>query len=225
MKDGGLTVAGYHQPMVAAGIAYGPAFEEQWGIATRNVDFFDVKGDVEALLHPRVARFEPVAHPALHPGRAARVLVDGKPVGVVGELHPRWLQEYELAQAPVLFELQLDALRETGLPGYTEISKFPAAVRDLAVVVKQSVRVQDMLDTMRAALDKQGSGRFCQSLVLFDEFRPKAASAAIGADEKSLAFRLTLQDTGSTLQDETVDSAVRCMVDALGEAFQARLRG
>ncbi|WER44592.1 phenylalanine--tRNA ligase subunit beta [Cupriavidus sp. WKF15] len=225
VKDGGLTVAGYHQPMVAAGIAYGPAFEEQWGIATRNVDFFDVKGDVEALFHPRVARFEPVAHPALHPGRAARVLVDGKLVGVVGELHPRWLQEYELTQAPVLFELQLDALRETGLPAYTEISKFPAAVRDLAVVVKQSVRVQDMLDAMLAALDKQGYGRYCQSLVLFDEFRPKAASASIGADEKSLAFRVTLQDTGSTLQDETVDSAVRCMVDALGEAFQARLRG
>ncbi|QYY32847.1 phenylalanine--tRNA ligase subunit beta [Cupriavidus pinatubonensis] len=225
VKDGGLTVAGYHQPMMAAGIAYGPAFEEQWGITTRNVDFFDVKGDVETLFHPRVARFEPVEHPALHPGRAARMLIDGKPVGVVGEMHPRWLQEYELTQAPVLFELELDALREAGLPTYAEISKFPAAVRDLAVVVKQSVRVQDMLDSMRAALDKQGCGRFCQSLVLFDEFRPKAASAAIGADEKSLAFRVTLQDTGSTLQDETVDSAVRCMVDALGEAFQARLRG
>jgi len=223
-KDGGLSVAGYSQPMMAAGIAYGAAFEEQWGVPTRHVDFFDVKGDVEALFHPRVARFEPVAHPALHPGRAARVLVDGKAVGVVGELHPRWLQEYELTQAPVVFELALDALRDVGLPDYTEISKFPAAVRDLAVVVKQSVRAQDMLDTMRAALDKHGFGRFCQSLVLFDEFRPKAASAAIGADEKSLAFRVTLQDTGSTLQDETVDSAVRCMVDALGDAFQARLR-
>ncbi|MNL82331.1 Phenylalanine--tRNA ligase beta subunit [compost metagenome] len=82
-----------------------------------------------------------------------------------------------------------------------------------------------MLDTMRAALEKQGYGRYCQGLVLFDEFRPKGASTAIGADEKSLAFRVTLQDTGSTLQDETVDSAVRSMVDALTEAFQARLRG
>jgi phenylalanyl-tRNA synthetase beta chain len=78
---------------------------------------------------------------------------------------------------------------------------------------------------MRAALEKQGYGRYCQNLVVFDEFRPKGASAAIGADEKSLAFRVTLQDTGSTLQDETVDSAVRSMVDALTEAFQARLRG
>jgi len=225
VKDGGLAVAGYRQPMVAAGIAYGPAFEEQWGVPTRNVDFFDVKGDVEALFHPRVPRFEPVAHPALHPGRAARVLLDGKDVGVVGELHPRWLQEYELVQAPVVFELDLESLRDVGLPAYTEISKFPAAVRDLAVVVKQSVHVQDMLDTMRAALDKAGFGRFCQGLVLFDEFRPKAASASIGADEKSLAFRVTLQDTGSTLQDETVDSAVRCMVEALAAAFQARLRG
>lgn len=225
VTDGGLTVAGYHQPMVAAGIAYGPAFDEQWGIATRPVDFFDVKGDVESLFHPRTARFEPVAHPALHPGRAARVIVDGKPVGVVGELHPRWLQEYELTQAPVAFELDLDALRDVGLPAYTEISKFPAAVRDLAVVVKQSVRVQDLLDAMRAALDQGGFGHYVQSLVLFDEFRPKAASAAIGADEKSLAFRVTLQDTGATLQDETVDSAVRCMIDALAAGFSARLRG
>ncbi|MFX5530262.1 hypothetical protein ABTD83_20435, partial [Acinetobacter baumannii] len=84
-----------------------------------------------------------------------------------------------------------DAVRDIGLPGYTEISKFPAAVRDLALVVKQTVRVQDLTDTMRAAADKQGFGRYLQSLVLFDEFRPKAASAAIGADEKSLAFRLT----------------------------------
>ncbi|WP_420993779.1 phenylalanine--tRNA ligase subunit beta [Cupriavidus sp. 30B13] len=225
VADGGLTVAGYRQPMVAGGVACGPAFEEQWGVATRPVDFFDVKGDVEALLHPRVARFEPVSHPALHPGRAAQVLVDGKAAGVIGELHPRWLQEYELSQAPVVFELDLQVLREAGLPGYTEISKFPAAVRDLALVVKQAVRVQDLLDTMRAALEKQGYGRYCQSLALFDEFRPKAASAAIGADEKSLAFRLTLQDTGATLQDETVDSAVRCMVEAAGTAFQARLRG
>lgn len=225
VADGGLTVAGYQQPLRLAGIAYGPALEEQWSVATRAVDFFDVKGDVESLLHPRSARFEPVAHPALHPGRAARVLIDGKEAGVIGELHPRWLQAYELPQAPVVFELDLQALRETGLPSYAEISKFPAAVRDLAVVVKQSIRVQDMLDTMRQALDKQGAGRYVQSLVLFDEFRPKAASTAIGADEKSLAFRLTLQDTGATLQDETVDSAVRCMVDSLAAAFDARLRG
>jgi len=211
--------------MMAAGIAYGPAFEEQWGVATRQVDFFDIKGDVESLFHPRTPRFEPVEHPALHPGRAARVIVDGKPVGVVGELHPRWLQEYELTNAPAVFELELDALRDVGLPAYSEISKFPAAVRDLAVVVKQQVRVQDMLDAMRAALDNAGLGHFVQSLALFDEFRPKAASAAIGVDEKSLAFRLTLQDTGATLQDETVDSAVRCMIDALTAGFEARLRG
>ncbi|XQU67813.1 phenylalanine--tRNA ligase subunit beta [Cupriavidus sp. H18C1] len=90
--DGGLTVAGYDQPMRVAGIAYGPAFEEQWGVPTRPVDFFDIKGDVEALLHPRQARFEPVSHPALHPGRAASVLLEGKPIGVIGELHPQWLQ-------------------------------------------------------------------------------------------------------------------------------------
>ena len=86
------SVAGYAQPLMFGALAYGPAVDEQWGVAGRNVDYFDVKGDLEALLAPAVARFVKAEHPALHPGRGARIELDGQAVGWIGELHPRWLR-------------------------------------------------------------------------------------------------------------------------------------
>ncbi|MCP6280484.1 hypothetical protein NL459_28050, partial [Klebsiella pneumoniae] len=85
-------------------LAHGPADALQWGQAARQVDFFDVKGDVEALLAPAQASFVSAEHPAFHPGRCAQVVVDGHVVGFVGELHPKWRQAYDLPQAPVMFE-------------------------------------------------------------------------------------------------------------------------
>ncbi|WP_197325529.1 phenylalanine--tRNA ligase subunit beta [Ralstonia solanacearum] len=224
VADGGLAVAGYAQPMRAGGIAYGPATEEQWGVQTRAVDFFDVKGDVESLLWPLQARFERAEHPALHPGRSARVVLDGRAIGWIGELHPRWLQKYDLPSAPVVWELDLDAITAVGLPAYREVPRVPAVTRDIALVVRQDVAVQDLVDAFgRAALGMPWQ-RYLQGVVLFDEFRPKAATAAIGAQEKSLAFRITLQDTDSTLQDDIVEAATQQLIRAAGDAFGARLR-
>src|SRR5690606_24700324 len=84
---GPFTVAGVHQPMRLAALAYGPAREEQWSLPPRPVDFFDLKGDLEALMADRV-QCEAATHPALHPGRSARVNLDGQPAGWIGELHP-----------------------------------------------------------------------------------------------------------------------------------------
>ncbi len=225
VQNGGLTVAGYRQPLMAGGIAYGSADDEQWGVATRPVDFFDIKGDVEAILLPLVPRFEKAVHPALHPGRSARICIDGRSIGWIGELHPRLLQKYELAQAPVVFELELDALRQIGMPVYREVSKFQSVTRDLALVVKQDVSVQSVVDAMQSAATGSEFSRFVQAIVLFDEFRPKNTTAGIAADEKSLAFRITLQDTGSTLQDETVEAVVQIVRDAAMTACDAKLRG
>ncbi|MFL6642238.1 MAG: phenylalanine--tRNA ligase subunit beta, partial [Paraburkholderia graminis] len=108
IKAGELTVEGFAQPKMIGGLAYGPAFEEQWGAASRNVDFFDVKGDVEALFAPVAPRFVKAEHPALHPGRSARIEIAGRAVGWIGELHPRWLQKYDLPHAPILFEIAAD---------------------------------------------------------------------------------------------------------------------
>ena len=224
VADGGLSIAGYAQPMMVGGIAYGPSKEEQWGVQTRPVDFFDVKGDVESLLWPLQARFERAEHPALHPGRSARVVLNGRAIGWIGELHPRWLQKYDLPTAPVVWELELDAITAVGLPKYREVPRVPAVTRDIALVVRQDVAVQDLVDTFEKTAVGTPWQRYLQGVVLFDEFRPKAATAAIGAQEKSLAFRITLQDTDSTLQDDIVEAATQQLIRAAGDAFGARLR-
>lgn len=220
-----MTVEGYAQPKRIGALAYGPAVEEQWGSPARMVDFFDVKGDVEALFAPRVARFVKAPHPALHPGRSARIELEGQAVGWIGELHPRWMQQYDLPHAPILFEVDADALVARTLPTPTDVSKYPPVRRDIAVVVDQSVEVQALLDEMQKALDEDAC-KFVQRVALFDEFRAKSStSGGMAAHEKSLAFRVTLQDTGGTLQDETVDSAVKALVDRLARVYGARLRG
>jgi phenylalanyl-tRNA synthetase beta chain len=219
-QDGPLSIAGFDQPKRVAAIAYGPAFDEQWGMPTRAVDFFDVKGDVEALFAPRQVRFEKAEHPALHPGRCARIVVDGEIVGVIGELHPRWLQKYELPQAPVLFEIDAQALCARELPHYTEISKFPGATRDLALVVKQDLPAQALLDAFQEELTSNPLGKLVQAVVLFDEYRGKGLSQ----DEKSLAFRFGLQDTQSTLQDEAVEAIMAALATSAQQKHGARLR-
>jgi phenylalanyl-tRNA synthetase beta chain len=219
-QDGPLTVAGFDQPKRVAAIAYGPAADEQWGQPTRAVDYFDVKGDLEALFAPRAVRFSKTEHPALHPGRSASVEVDGKVVGVIGELHPRWLQKYDLPQAPVLFEVDADALRARDVPRYAEISKFPGATRDLALVVKQDVPAQALLDAFQAELASNPLGKLVQAVVLFDEYRGKG----LEQDEKSLAFRFGLQDTQSTLQDDAVEAIMAALASAAQQKHGAKLR-
>ncbi len=221
VADGPLAVAGFEQPKRVGAIAYGAAVDEQWGVATRAVDFFDVKADLEALFAPRVVRFNKAEHPALHPGRCATVELDGENVGFIGELHPRWLQKYDLPQAPVLFEVDAAALTARVVPGYTEISKFPGATRDLALVVKQDVPAQAVLDSFSAAASAHPNGKILQAVVLFDEYRGKG----LEADEKSLAFRFSLQDTQSTLQDDAVEALMAAVAEAAKEKHSAKLRG
>ncbi|MBZ2209404.1 phenylalanine--tRNA ligase subunit beta [Massilia soli] len=219
--DGPLSVAGFEQPKRLAAIAYGPAVDEQWGAPSRAVDYFDVKADVEAMFAPYTLRFVKADHPALHPGRSATILLDGRGVGFIGELHPRWLQKYELPQAPVLFEVDAVALQQRPLPKYEEISKFPGATRDLALVVKQTVAAQDLLDAFSAEIAANPAGRIVQAIVLFDEYR----GAGLEPDEKSLAFRFSLQDTQTTLQDDQVESLMTALANAAREKHHAKSRG
>jgi phenylalanyl-tRNA synthetase beta chain len=225
IKAGELAVEGFAQPKMIGGLAYGPALDEQWGAPSRTVDFFDVKGDVEALFAPVVPCFATAEHPALHPGRSARIEIDGRKVGRIGELHPRWLQKYDLPLAPILFEIEAEALMERSLPVPSEVSKFPPVKRDIAIVVDQKVEVQALIDELENARSEPAC-KHVTRVALFDEFRPKSStSGGLGAHEKSLAFRVTLQDTGGTLQDETVETAIKTLVDRLARVHGARLRG
>ena len=214
------TVAGVSQPMRLSGLAYGPAQPLQWGVAERAVDFFDVKADVEALLAPRRATFVAAEHPALHPGRSARIELDGQPIGWIGELHPKWRQGYDLPQAPVLFELDAEALAAQVVPSFQSIPRQQSVWRDLALVVKDTVAH----DALIGAITDDASG-LVRHAQLFDIYKPKAPTADIAADERSMAVRVELLDDSATLTDERVDTVVAGIVERLGSRLQARLRG
>jgi len=216
-------VAGFHQPQKIGGLAYGSFVPEQWASTTRAVDFFDVKGDLERVLDPLHFVTEAAQHPALHPGRSAQVLLKTNQgpvlIGWIGELHPGLQQAYELPQAPVLFELDLEPIRELGLPMPKELSKFPAVQRDLALVVKQNISAQSLLDAMAASMQN-----FIRTIELFDEFKPKTGSSSMADDEKSLAFRVTLLNPNETLQDPQIDAVMAALLGAVEKKCAARLR-
>lgn len=203
------------QPERVAALAWGPRLPEQWGAKAEKVDFFDVKGDVEALLAPRVAEFAKGAHPSFHPGRCAEVKVDGKVVGFVGELHPRWVQAYDLPSAPVLFELDLDVVLATERVRAQSVSKFQASRRDLALVVDEAVTVAAMLASMRKA-----APAIVTEVALFDLYVGKGVEEG----KKSLAFRVHLQDAAKTLTDEEVEAAVKALLDQVAQDHGAALR-
>ena len=222
------TVKGFYQPMRVAGLAHGAAAQQQWGVADAKVDFYDVKGDVEALLAPLKPVFEAAEHPAMHPGRCARVVLGGKAIGFVGELHPKWRQGWDLAQAPVLFELELDAVLAREVPVFQSVSKHQAVERDIAVVVKDSVTHAQVM----AAIASGVQAGILRNAVLFDVFRPKklkageeAAAGSLAQDEKSLAVRLTLGSDAASLTDVEIDGAVQGAIAALQAQLEARLRG
>jgi phenylalanyl-tRNA synthetase beta chain len=215
VKDGELDVAGVRQPTRVGAIAYGPALEEQWGIPGRNVDFFDVKADVESLLAPRSARFEPASHPGLHPGRAARVMLEGNAIGWLGELHPRWQQKYELPLPPVLFELDVEALSWVDLPKYREVSKFPPVIRDRAMEFAEGVSVSRILEELA-----RNRPSVVQDIRLFDLYR----GGGVERGKKSLAFRVVMQDTARTLTDAEADAAMAQLTELLAAKFGAKLR-
>ncbi len=216
---GPLAVAGLRQPVRVAGAAFGPALEEQWGSAARAVDFFDVKADLEAFCAPRRLRVESAAHPALHPGRSARVLIDGaagyEHAGWLGELHPRWQQKYELPQPVVLFELEAECLIGAPLPRPAQPSRFPPVVRDIALLVDAGVPAQALLDAAQAEKPP-----IVQDVGLFDIYQ----GPSVPSGKKSLAFRVVMQDTERTLTDVEADSARAALVGLWGRRFGAILR-
>jgi phenylalanyl-tRNA synthetase beta chain len=221
IEEGSQQVQGIAQPMRIAALAWGGAVQRQWSARETAADFYDAKGDVEALLAPAKPEFKAFAHPAMHPGRCAQIILNGAAIGVVGELHPRWKQSYEITgAAPVMFELDVSAVLARELPSSSVISKFPSVERDIAVVVKESVSHAALMQAIHAAKTKG----LLQDAMLFDVFRAKEANASMALDEKSLAIRLTLQGEDATLSDEQIEAAVAAVLASLQGAVGARLR-
>ena len=221
MQSTDTTVEGFDQPMRVAGMAWGPEAPLGWQGKSRNVDFYDVKADVEMLLAPRKAEFVAAEHPALHPGRSAQVLLDGELVGHVGELHPRWRQAWELPSAPVVFELSLDAVIARLVPVAQAVAKHQSVERDIAVIVNEQVTHAQLMQAIHTA-PTQG---LLRDAVLFDIYRPKAESAGgLVVGEKSLAVRLSLHSDEATLTESQIESVMSAVLAQLTQQVAARLR-
>lgn len=205
----------YAQPQRIAALCYGSARSEQWGEAQRQVDFYDLKADLEALFYPAALTFVAASHSALHPGQCARVHLGDEAIGWIGALHPRWMQKYDLPQTAVMFEVDLPALLRGRVPMFREISKFPPVRRDLAIVVEEGVPVQSLLDGVRQHLP-----HMVTDFMLFDVYRGKG----IDLGKKSLAFKVLMQDTQKTLTEEDVESALADIRAVLVNRFNATLR-
>ena len=221
VADGDLSVAGVAQPTHLAAAAWGPALPEQWGEASRPVDFFDLKRDLESLLGARAAglRCEAASHPALHPGRGARVLLDGRPIGWLGEVHPRWAQALDLPHAPVVFELDAEALADRVFPQPAELSRQPVVVRDLAIWVDAGQPWQSLLDTLEHQIAADPALAVVKDIKLFDIWRD-----ASSGDQRSLALRFWFQGRNATLDDSQIEYCMQGLIDALSRNHGARLR-
>lgn len=224
VKNTDTTVDGFHQPMRVAGMVCGSQEVLQWGQKERSADFFDVKGDVEALLAPAKPIFEPAEHPAMHPGRSARVVLDGAVIGFVGELHPRWRQTYELTQTPVMFELELDAVLQRPVSVFKAVARHQSVERDIAVWVAEAVTHAAIMQAVWSA----PTAGLLRDAKLFDIYRPKTVQAnttdTSEAIAKSMAVRLTLNSDDTTLTETQIESAVQAVIDALIQAVDARQR-
>jgi phenylalanyl-tRNA synthetase beta chain len=175
---------------------------------------------VESLLAPLQATFVAAEHPAMHPGRCAKVMLGGQEIGVIGELHPRWKQGYELPQAPILFELDLSAVMQRDLPAAKPIAKFQDVERDIAIIVREGVGHAALMAAIHAA-PTQG---LLQDALLFDVYRPKDNSVGMEPGEKSLAVRLTLASLEATLTEEQIEQTVAAVLKQLQQDLGARLR-
>lgn len=206
---------GYDQPLRLGGVAYGDVLPEQWGAVKRPVDFFDVKGDLASIVAPRALTTERGGHPALHPGRAARVLLDGRPTGWLGELHPRLVKHFELPRAPIVFELDLAPMTARPMPVTRPVSKLPVVRRDLAVIVDEALPAEEVLAALHTAKPAR-----VDDIRLFDVYR----GAGIAAGKKSLAILVLMQDTERTLTDAEIDVTVAELLRILVDRFGATLR-
>ncbi len=207
------------QKSMIAGVAYGDLMPEQWGEPARRIDFYDVKADLEKLLalsgSVDTLEFAVEAHPVLHPGRSARIYRDGTPLGWLGALHPAVEKQLSLPGGIYLFELDLETVLQGNVPKFTEISKYPAIRRDLAIVVAETVTASQVAKSVHAAAPES-----LVDLKLFDVY----AGEHIDSGRKSLALGLTLQAQSRTLTDEEVDAAIEAVVSRLNADLDATLR-
>ncbi|MDN6228912.1 MAG: phenylalanine--tRNA ligase subunit beta, partial [Enterobacterales bacterium] len=210
---------GIRQDVMLAGVIAGNRYEEHWNLERQVVDFYDLKGDLEAILDLTGklddVQFKAETNPALHPGQSAAIYLAGKRVGFIGVVHPDLERKLDLNGRTVVFEIEWEALAERRIPQAREVSRYPANRRDIAVVVAENVPAEDILAECKKVGVNQVVG-----VNLFDVYRGKGVAEGY----KSLAISLVLQDTTRTLEEEEIAATVAKCVEALKQRFQASLR-
>jgi len=204
----------YQETARISGLAYGSAKPEQWAAINADIDFFDIKANVNALIG-KECNYEKAEHSALHPGQSARILLDGKAIGWLGKLHPKWQQHYDLPKSTYLFELDANAVLSRQLPAYEEVSKLLPVRRDIAIVLDENIAVGTVLSAIRKA-----SIPLVQDVALFDLYQGKG----IPDSKKSLALSVLMHDTQKTLTDSDADTVMTNLLQLLANDFDAALR-
>ena len=222
LATGGSGLEATREIETLGGIACGLRLPEQWGLPRdmrEPVDFFDVKGDLEALLVATGAQaeftFEPRSLSCLHPGRAARLLRRGAPVGWLGELHPSLVKGLEFTYVPVLFELDIEGALAVERPSYREFSRFPQVRRDLAVVLDESVALSRLTERVTFT-----ASSLLRDLRVFDVYR----GPGVEAGRKSVALGLIFQDISRTLTEDDVAGLMAAVVADLRVSLNAKIR-
>ncbi|WP_335919326.1 phenylalanine--tRNA ligase subunit beta [Shewanella algae] len=211
--------SGVRQQAMLGAVIAGPQSDEHWNMESKTVDFFDLKGDLEAIIGLTVSEaefsFKGAQHPAMHPGQCAEILRNDRVIGYIGAVHPSLEKPFGLNGKTIVFELELDALLQAKLPQAQAVSKFPANRRDIAIVVDEEVAAGDVMTLIRKVGENQLVG-----LNLFDVYRGKGVEQG----KKSLAIALTLQDNTRTLEEKEIAEMVDTVVSALKSEFNASLR-
>lgn len=208
-----------HQEKMLAGIISGTRYPEQWAESLQSLDFFDTKADVEALLqladNKTPYHFRPTVHPTLHPGQTAAIYQGEEWIGLLGAIHPRWLQDLDLVPPVYLFELRLAPLFKSQSTHFREVPKFPSVRRDIAVVVTENTSVADVLTSIA-----QSGGELLIETRLFDVYQGQG----IEVGKKSLAIGLIFQAISRNLIESEIDTLVTRIVTQLEHTLNAQLR-
>jgi len=205
---------GFIETTCVSGLAYGSAKPEQWAADGADIDFFEAKSHVDRLVGAEIV-YEKAEHTALHPGQTARILLDGKAIGWLGKLHPKWQQHYSLTRSAYLFELNVDVILNTQIPAYQEVSKLLPVRRDMAVVVDENIAVQAILTAI-----KNANIPLILDVALFDLYQGQG----VAENKKSLALSVLMHDTQKTLTDSDADTTMTNLLQLLQNDFAATLR-
>ena len=206
---------GYKERQILSGVLYGSAYPEQWGIKSKKIDFYEVKGDLETISDNEIIFKKNKAPGALHPGISSSILKNGKSIGWVGQLHPKWKQHYDIKENVFLFEIDLESIRKKIIDEFDLPSKLLPIRKDISVLVDNTIEVGDMVQAIKKAkID------YIKEVNAFDVYEGEN----IEKDKKSIAFLILMQDTYKTLEEEQVNNSVKHALKVLQQHFNASLR-